>query len=222
MSVRVKVAQNARELDDVFQLRHKVYVEQEGVFKGEGSGDTRSVFNRFDALSPVANIIAYSGPEPVGTLRINLDTGAQLPADELYDFTQHRKNIADEWAQQHDEPPRFVGAGMLAISHEWRRRSDVLLALFKMAAGIASAWGSTHIIATVNSKTAGMYSRCGFESLDEAQWVEKIGDHITPMVGLFDDYYNWAFSDIMENKKFLNAYADSFQRLILGSGRSFI
>ena len=115
MSVRIKIAENAKELDDVFRLRYQVYIEQENVLKGIVSDESRSVFNRFDALPPVANIIAYSGEEAVGTLRINLDTGSRLPADEIYDYTQHRERVTEEWMQTHDEPPRFVGAGMLAI-----------------------------------------------------------------------------------------------------------
>ena len=39
-----------------------------------------------------------------------------------------------------------------------------------------------------------------------------------PMAGLFEDYYNWAFGDLVENRRFLDAFADRFQRMILGGG----
>ena len=87
MSVRIKIANNACELDDVFRLRHMVYVKQEGVFQGAEEG---RVFDRFDVQPPVANLIAYDGVKAIGTLRINLDTGTDLPADELYDFSEYR------------------------------------------------------------------------------------------------------------------------------------
>ncbi len=220
MSVRIKVAQTARELNDVFHLRHQVYVKGEGVLKQVVSEDSGTVFDRFDALPPVANIIAYSGEEPIGTMRINLDTGTGLPPDELYDFSEYRRQITEQWTHSHDTPPSFGSAGMLAIHSDWRNRRDVILALLKMGAGIGRTWGGTHVIATPSSRTASMYTKLGFETLGDARWIEAIGDHIQAVAGTFEDFYNWTFGNLIENRRFLDAFANRFQRLILGSGET--
>lgn len=217
MSVRIKITRNATELNHVFRLRHNVYVEQEGVYDTRHD-DATSLVDRFDAFPPVANIIAYSGQVPIGTLRMNLDTGEGLPPDELYDFTEYRRSVAEEWMQIRITPPRFMSGGMLAISEAWRTRRDVLRALFKVGAGVGRLWNATHIIATVSAKTASIYSRLGFSAVGEERWIEDIGDHILPMAALFDDYYAWAFGDLTEHKYSLNAFSERFQRIILTAG----
>jgi len=219
MSIRIKIAQDALELNDVFRLRHQVYVEQEGVFKSTGS-DAMAIVDCFDAFPPAANIIAYSGSEPIGTLRMNLDTGAGLPSEELYNFDTYRQQVTEEWREKHGESPCFMSGGLLAISYEWRNRRDVLRALLKMGAGIGHSWSATHVIATPSVKSYTLYKRLGFERIDEDQLIESIGDSIVPMVAKFEDYYSWAFGDLTKNKKFLDIFADRFQWLILGSGET--
>ena len=72
--IRVKVARNGRELDDVFHLRWHVYAQEEGLFGGSGS--VPYISDRFDAHPVCYNLIAYDGAEPVATLRLNGDTGS--------------------------------------------------------------------------------------------------------------------------------------------------
>ncbi len=220
MTVRVKIAKTAKELDDIFHLRHQVYVKGEGVLKGIVSEESETIFDRFDALPPVGNIIAYSGNEPIGTMRINLDAGVGLPPDDSSDFTEYRERIVEQWMRTHSSPPRFGSAGMLAIRSDWRNRRDVIHALLKMGAGVGRTWGGTHIIATPSSRTAAMYIRLGFEVLGEKIWIDEFGDYIQPVAGTFEDFYNWTFGGLMENERFLSAFAKRFQRVILGKGES--
>jgi len=105
-------------------------------FKGIVSEESETIFDRFDALPPVGNIIAYSGDEPIGTMRINLDAGVGLPPDDSSDFTEYRERIVEQWMRTHSSPPRFGSAGMLAIRSDWRNRRDVIHALLKMGAGV--------------------------------------------------------------------------------------
>ncbi len=220
MTVRVKIAKTAKELDDVFHLRHQVYVKGEGVLKGIVSEESETIFDRFDALPPVGNIIAYSGNEPIGTMRINLDAGVGLPPDDSSDFTAYRERIVEQWMRTHSSPPQFGSAGMLAIRSDWRNRRDVIHALLKMGAGVGRTWGGTHIIATPSSRTAAMYIRLGFEVLGEKIWIDEFGDYIQPVAGTFEDFYNWTFGGLMENERFLLAFATRFQRVILGKGET--
>ena len=47
MGIRLKLAETAKELDDVFQVRRQVYVAQEGKFGGEENTD-RYLADRYD------------------------------------------------------------------------------------------------------------------------------------------------------------------------------
>ncbi|MFT4930049.1 MAG: CRP/FNR family cyclic AMP-dependent transcriptional regulator, partial [Phenylobacterium sp.] len=80
MAIRIKVARTAKELNDVYRLRHEVYVEGEGYFK-DMPGEV--IVDQFDSVPLVANIIAYDEEtqRPVGTIRINGDSEILLPSD---------------------------------------------------------------------------------------------------------------------------------------------
>ena len=56
MAIRIKAAESAKEIRDVFKLRYQVYVEEEGLFPGV-EGDT--IVDLFDAVPSVVNLIAY-------------------------------------------------------------------------------------------------------------------------------------------------------------------
>lgn len=222
MLVRIKIAQSAKEMADVFRLRYRVFVEDEGILKGLASHKSKTIFDLYDALPLVANIIAYSSNEPVGTIRINLDTGAGLPSDEFGDFSGYKKEIEEQWKNSASNhlPLRFGSAGMLAIHSDWRKRRDVIMALFKMGAGAGRNWGCSHIIATPIAKTATMYMRLGFKKLGTPHWVDEVGDDVQAVAGAFDDFYNWTFGGLMENERFLSVFANRFQRVILGKGET--
>ena len=215
MAIRLKKTKTAKEVDDAFWLRHQFYVKEEGYFS---SIENEYLTDHFDSHPCCANILAYEGDEPVGTLRINVDTGTGLPVDEYYDFSLHRKKIADQWESDVGEQPRIGCAGMLAIRKPWRNRRDVIRALFKMGATIGYSSGVTHIIATVNIKSKTMYRRIGFEALEEKVWIEKIGEYIVPMACPFEAYYKWAMEGLLESSKLLDMFSSHFQWLVLSPG----
>ena len=208
MAVRIKVAKSAKELVDVYKLRHLVYVEGEGYFKdivGE------MIVDHFDAVPRALNVIAYSGNTSVGTVRLNCDSEVLLPGDESYDFSDYRKRIEAE-AKANGGPPPLIGcAGMLAITAEFRNRRDVFRSLFKMSVDVGRAWGVTHIVVTVNVKTATIYHRLGFEALSEQIWIPSIGEYIVPMVSPLDPVYQWAFGAFKENAQLIESFIGCFE-----------
>ncbi|MDQ8208415.1 cyclic nucleotide-binding domain-containing protein [Coraliomargarita sp. SDUM461003] len=217
MSIRIKVATTAKELSDVYRLRYQVYVVEEGLY-GSVSGDI--IIDRFDALPNTANIIAYEGATPVGTMRTNFDSEVLLPADESYDFSEYRER-ANEQAQAQGLDRALLGcSGMLAIAKKWRNRRDLFRALFKLSCDVGHSWGVSHIIVTARSEAQSMYRRMGFEALEDELWYEPAGAHIVPMVSELERIYQWAFGGMVGKSDLLERFSGCFQYLLFSAGDS--
>ncbi len=220
MPVKIKVAQNAREIDDALRLRHEVFVIEDGKFGGIPLPGERLI-DRFDAFPSSYHVIAYEGLEPVATMRLIRDSEVGLPVDELYDFEDYRSSIQAQPGAACDDSqpvpgPIFGSAGMLAVRSQWRRRRDVIRSMFRMAATVCHRNGATHILVVVNHDTAGMYRRFGFSQLSEKIWNADIGNYIVPLVGATDQFVAWALHDLVNTP--LSAFQDSFERLVLRAG----
>lgn len=219
MGIRLKRAETAQELDDVFRIRRLVYSVEEGKFGGE-NGKAPFLTDRFDARPQCANLIAYDGGEPVATVRVNLDTGGGLPPDELYDFSSLRADISRQWREEHDTPPLFGSAGMLAVRRNWRRRRDVVKALFKLALTVGRSWGGTHVLVAVNHENARMYERAGFVAVADKVWIEAIGNHVVPMASTFKDVYRRYVGEQLDGIALLQCFSSQFQRIVLRAGET--
>jgi CRP-like cAMP-binding protein len=211
MAITIKKAQTPAELDDVLWIRHEVYVIEDGKFGGQALPGGRIV-DRFDVIPDVTHLIAYEGAKPVATLRVNRDLGGGLPSEDNFDFSP----IRDTFLAGAEGAPVVACGGMLAVRKAWRARRDVIRALYKIAASVFAAWGTTHILATVNHETAPMYRRLGFVQVGEKRWVEHIGNFVIPLVAAAADYYDWAFGELAGPP--LKLFRDSFERLLLRSG----
>lgn len=215
MAIRVKAAETAKELADVYKLRHQVYVEGEGYFKDHPGNH---IVDQFDTLPQVINVIAYKGDIPIGTIRLNRDSEIGLPCDEIYDFTEYRTSeIAKAKAEGLPEPT-FCSGGMLAIAENWRNRRDLFQALFRMTLDVGGQWGGTHVLLTVNVKSASIYKRLGFSIISEQIWSDAIGEHIVAMVSPFQPVYDWAFGSFSDKKELLDSFAGCFQVYLADAG----
>ena len=215
MAIRIKVASEAREIDDALWLRHEVFVNEDRKFGGKPVHGGRLV-DRFDAFPNASHVVAYEDSEPVATMRLLKDSDAGMPVDELYDFSTYRRQIA---AATNPDGVRiqFGSAGMLAIRSQWRRRRDVIRAMFRMAATVCRRYGASHILVVVNHETAGMYRRLGFVPLTQERiWNEEIGNHVVPLVGTTDQFMEWAFRGMKDTV--LSDFQDSFERMVLRAG----
>lgn len=215
MPIELKVAYVPRELDDLLWVRHEVYVIEDGKFGGKPLPEERIV-DRYDVIPEVAQIVAYEGTEPVATLRVNCDRGGGLPSERYFDFSSVRQGFTQTLPAGHDGGPVVACGGMLAVRKNWRSRRDVIRALYKIAASVFASWGVTHIIATVNYETVSMYHRLGFSEVGEQCWIEEIGNYIIPVACVAQDYYNWAFGELVGPP--VEMFRDSFERLLLRSG----
>lgn len=215
MAVRIKVAKSEKELEDVFRLRHQVYVQGEGYFK-DMPGNL--IVDHFDAMPKVASIIAYADEEPIATMRISADSEIGSPSDEMFDFSDYRKKINREAEEKGLPKPLIGSAGMLAIADKYRNRRDVFRSLFKMSCDVGHLWGTTHIIATVNLKTAAIYRKMGYVTLGEPVYIPSIGESILPVASDFAPVYNWAFGAFSDKSELIETFTGCFQCLLLDNG----
>lgn len=217
MGIRLKQAETASEFDDVFRVRRQVYSVEEGKFGGSKDAEPY-LLDRFDAHPGCANLIAYEGVEPIATIRLNTETGAGLPADTLYDFSAEKNRLAHAWRTRHRDEPVFGSAGMLAVRQDWRRRRDVIRALFKLAATVARSWGWTHVLITANHENASMYQRVGFKAVGDKIWIDEIGNHVLPMVALLSDFYARTVGKRLDDVALLRCFSKQFQRAVFRAG----
>lgn len=214
MSIKLKKACSPKELDDALWIRHEVYVIEDGKYGGQSLPHERIV-DRFDVIPDVAHLIAYEDDEPVATLRVNCDRGGGLPSETYFDFSEALSGFEQEFALELDGTAVVACGGMLAVRKDWRSRRDVIRALYKIAASVFASWGVTHLIATVNYETTSMYRRLGFTEVGEKVWVDEIGNHVTPLAANAQDYYDWAFGELIGPP--LEIFRDSFERLLCRS-----
>lgn len=223
MPIRIKVAKTARELDDVFNFRYRVFVEERGKFEGKGADNPR-VVDHFDAVPGVTNVVAYQGSEVIASMRINPDSDIGLPAEHYFDFSDTRRELIDEYRSNTDpdipDSPVIVGCSMLAVHENWRNRRNVIFSLFKAATGIIYSWGATHVICSISEETLSLYGRLGFKTIAEAEWNESVSDHMVPILAPFDRIFEWTFGQISKTVDhfWLDNFCGQFERILLSPG----
>lgn len=195
MAIQLKVARTPQEIDDALWLRHHVYVTEEGLYCGQTWPDERIV-DRFDVIPKVAHILAYDHKTPVGSMRLNCESGLGLPPEDKFDFRPHLPSpLENTSVDPHISRLIVASGGMLVVRKGWRQRRDVILAIYRMMAGVLFSWDVTQIIATVSHKSVSMYRRMGFVPVADKIWNPEIGDHIVPIVTDAEDFYRWAFGE---------------------------
>lgn len=222
MAIRIKLATSSKELDDVFNLRYKVYVEERGKFESASTVNPRIV-DHFDAVPGAVNVVAYSGDEAVAALRLNQDLEIGLPAEYYFDFSEIRKALAREYTENEGgdrSPPCLASGSMLAVHKDWRNRRNVIFSLFKTASGVLHDWGATHVICSISEDTLSMYGRLGFKTIAESSWNSEVKDRMVPIMAPFDQVFEWTFGKISKSIDhfWLDNLCGQFERILLSPG----
>ena len=219
MSIRLKVANTAKELDDVFKLRHEVFIQERGKFSSKDIDPLRIV-DHFDTLPDVANVVAYEDNKAIAAMRINRDSQIGLPAEEYFDFSDIRSHLKQKYLDSKGQGPNIVSASMLAIHKDWRNKKNVIFSLFKTAAGVMYSWDATHVVAAISEETLSLYGRIGFEVIDKPMWSESVGDTLLPILAPFNKVFDWTFGSINTKVShfWLDNFCSEFERLILSPG----
>ncbi|NKN33362.1 GNAT family N-acetyltransferase [Marichromatium bheemlicum] len=166
-----------------------MYIIEEGRYGGVPRPEAR-LTDRFDHGLGVRHILAYDGEQPVAAIRVNLETGHGLPPETHFDFRStlaelHRPGPANRY--------RAASGSMLVIRGQWRRRYNILRALYRAATHCFQHWGATHVLLNSTPKLAPLYRRIGFIQIHDPVWISEIGDHVVPMVGRVEDCRRHAF-----------------------------
>ncbi|PRP97885.1 hypothetical protein ENSA5_31180 [Enhygromyxa salina] len=151
MSVHVKIARSATDIDQLFRLRHKVYVDEGGYMEPRPHG---RLYDHFDALPGTILMLAEVDGRAVGTVRFGRDLGAGTHANEYFDFAPYLPADAQ------------VGSGsMLAVEREWQGMPRLTTSLLGMCIYQAVHSGLTHLLGTVNPEVLDGFLELGFQPL---------------------------------------------------------
>ena len=168
MPLLVKIAETAGELDRVFQMRHRVYVEQGGYMAATADG---RVYDRFDAFPSTTNFVAYEGEEMVGGVRAMQDTGAGTHADDYYDFRPHLP------------PSAIVGSGsQLWVDEKYRGHRHIVPTLMNLSFYYLASQGVSHMVATVNPEVEKSFYRCGYQPVGPVMTQPHSGLPFRPLI----------------------------------------
>src|SRR3954463_13106798 len=132
MAVRIRQATSPTDFDQLFQVRHRVFVEEQRYFPPVHDG---RLLDRFDAFPTTANIVASAHGRIVGGVRIVEPSAVGAPADEFFDFRPYlpATNV------------RIGSGSMLVVEPEYRRIPRVTFAMLGMMYYWALVKGLTHI-----------------------------------------------------------------------------
>lgn len=170
MTIQLKVAQSTVEKANVYQLRYKVFIEEEKRF----DLSSEHIYDRFDSFNETSNFLAYSDGQPVAGIRLVLDNPVGLPAEEAYDFGPLRKTLTGGCAT----------VGWFCIRKKFRRHPGLVVSLIQMCFRKMRQQGARHVLAVMHPPALPLLSRLvgakplGPEIEDHALGVGIIPVHV--------------------------------------------
>lgn len=173
MTLRVRVARTTDELDAVFRLRHRVFVEEEGYMPPRPDG---RIADRFDAYPTTANIIALVDGDVAGSIRFMERSAAGVSTDEFFDFG--------------DLVPRDVrdgSSGMLVVAREHRTVPRLVVSMIGMGYYWAASRGITTLLGTINPERREAFLRSGYKEVAPEFHHEERGLGVQPVVLELDE-----------------------------------
>src|SRR5437588_8281557 len=118
MSICIKFAETTWETDELFRMRHRVFVEEEGYFTARPDG---RIFDRFDAFPTTGNTIAVDDGRVIGGVRFVDQSLVGTPADDVFDFSPFTNGAA-----------KVGGAGMFCLEREYRHTRHLTFSVMAM------------------------------------------------------------------------------------------
>ncbi|MDQ6962818.1 MAG: GNAT family N-acetyltransferase [Mariprofundaceae bacterium] len=167
MAYKIMLAKSTVLLDEVYKLRHKVFVEEEGLLQPTHDG---RIIDRFDAYPTTSNLIVIDGDEVVGAFRLVLDSPVGTPADDYFDFRQHVPKDS-----------QLMHSSLLCIAQD-HRSTKLTTGLTLMAAYFAEVHGVFHVVAPITPMITTLLKRVGYRMVGEAFIEPHTQATMIPMV----------------------------------------
>lgn len=169
----VQEAVSIEQLDAVYRLRYKVFVEEDKKFtKAEHANDM--LYDKYDTYKETVNLIVSNGKEYIGTIRATIAANGEqyLPCDQYYEGYKKMRS---------KQTGRYSSVGMLAISKK-NCSVKLLYTLIKVSLQIGSDHHVDYAFFPVNHKMQKTLERLGAVLVGEVSYNEHVGNFIAPMM----------------------------------------
>jgi CRP-like cAMP-binding protein len=201
MAVRIRQATSPTDFDQLFQVRHRVFVEEQRYFPPVSDG---RLVDRFDAFPTTANIVASAHGRVVGGVRIVEPSPVGAPADEFFDFRPYLP----------EKDVRIGSGSMLVVEPEYRRIPRVTFAMLGMMYYWALVKGLTHITGVAAPDSEKLFLGSGYEPVQPRFFHEPTKLYALPVVleiGRLNDRFA-SFVDRHHIRHFLNSFERQFHQ----------
>ncbi|MBN1932674.1 MAG: cyclic nucleotide-binding domain-containing protein [Desulfobacterales bacterium] len=145
MPICLKIAKTSEEKNHVYQLRHKVFVEEEKRFCHHSD----HIIDRYDSFEETVNILAFKNDIPIATIRLTTENPIGLPAFEHYDFTDLIGRIEEKCAC----------LGWFCSLKKYRKHRGLIHGLLKMCVREMRKVNARHILATLHPPLFNMLAK---------------------------------------------------------------
>ena len=207
MRVHVKVAKTPKEIDGVFRVRHKVFIEEDGKFPSQPD---KRLYDFFDTIPSTVNIIAMVDDTVIGCLRMTELSDVGLPADHYFDFKPYMP----------DNIGKLASVSMFALLSEYRSNMQLAYMLISMGCYWGISRDITHIITPINPDIASLIMRVGFKPLCDKVVGNVGGLEIIPMMLKVNELRDSTLQYVKRMK--LEQFIDIFEREFFEEGDQII
>lgn len=166
MRVEIELAQTMAELDEVYRLRHRVLVEEDGYLEEQPDG---RIFDRFDACPGVATFTARVDGVLVGSIRVMESCERGSSADDYYDFRPYLRGSEQLGAMSH-----------LVMMRAHRKTPGLTFSLVAMCYRWAIGQGLTHLLGAANPEAVSRFIDCGWKRVGEVFYDAAHGVWVQP------------------------------------------
>ena len=198
MTFRIKIATTPAELDGVFRVRHRVFVEEEGFMQPTHDG---RICDRFDTFPTTANIVAMVGERVVGTIRFMDHCELGTSADGYFDFTPFQRPDG-----------RTGSTSQYVVEREYRPHKGLSFSLMGMGYYWSTARGMTHLTAAANPLVVPMLEGIGWRRVAPEYRDHQRGLGVVPILldlGALNDRF-MSFVDRQGISHLLSAFDREF------------
>ena len=207
MRVHVKVARTPKEIDGVFRVRHKVFIEEDGKFPAQHD---KRLYDFFDTIPSTVNIIAMVDDTVIGCLRMTEWSEVGLPADHYFDFKPYLPA----------DMGKLASVSMFALLSQYRSNMQLAYMLISLGCYWGISRNITHIITPINPDIASLIKRVGFKPLCEKVVGNVGGLEIIPMMLKVNEIRDSTLQYVKRMK--LEQFIDIFEREFYDAGDRII